>query len=116
MELGRAAASARIGDEPLSARGRARPGRGAPRRRIQSNRLAAERPRGAARSTFERIRRTVAERSFAEQGLPPARRISVSIGVVERRGAETLGDLLKRADEALYAAKTHGRNQVVAAD
>jgi diguanylate cyclase len=45
--------------------------------------------------------------------VPSGRRVTVSIGVVERRGAESLGDVLKRADDALYRAKTAGRNQVV---
>jgi diguanylate cyclase (GGDEF)-like protein len=42
--------------------------------------------------------------------------LTCSFGVSERRGGEGLDDLLKRADVALYAAKTSGRNRVVTAD
>jgi two-component system cell cycle response regulator len=42
--------------------------------------------------------------------------LSCSFGVSERQAGENIDDLLKRADIALYAAKTAGRNRVVAAD
>ncbi len=42
--------------------------------------------------------------------------LSCSFGVSERKQNESIDDLLKRADVALYAAKTGGRNRVVAAD
>jgi two-component system cell cycle response regulator len=42
--------------------------------------------------------------------------VTVSIGVSARQaGDASPGDLLKRADVALYQAKNQGRNQVVAA-
>jgi two-component system cell cycle response regulator len=41
--------------------------------------------------------------------------LSCSFGVSEHKPRETIDDLLKRADVALYAAKTGGRNRVVAA-
>jgi diguanylate cyclase (GGDEF)-like protein len=37
---------------------------------------------------------------------------TISIGVAEMRGTETIDHLLQRADEALYRAKTSGRNRV----
>ena len=42
--------------------------------------------------------------------------LTCSFGVSEHKPHETIDDLLKRADVALYAAKTGGRNRVVAAD
>ncbi len=44
-------------------------------------------------------------------------RITASIGVaITTRGGLTLAELLKKADDAMYAAKHRGRNQVVVAD
>jgi diguanylate cyclase (GGDEF)-like protein/PAS domain S-box-containing protein len=68
----------------------------------------------AARATAERIRRAVSARSLVRHGLPPDRRITVSVGLAERQAAETLGELMKRADAALYEAKSTGRDRVVA--
>ena len=61
----------------------------------------------------ERLRERVAERSFDQEGLPGLH-LTCSIGVAtfpSPRVAST-EDLFARADEALYRAKSGGRNQV----
>jgi diguanylate cyclase (GGDEF)-like protein len=40
-------------------------------------------------------------------------RTTVSIGVTVARPGEKTGALIARADEAMYRAKEHGRNQVI---
>ncbi|OMH40138.1 hypothetical protein BLW93_06690 [Desulfurobacterium indicum] len=39
-------------------------------------------------------------------------RVTISLGVAERDLGETLEQVIKKADEALYRAKKHGRNRV----
>jgi diguanylate cyclase (GGDEF)-like protein/PAS domain S-box-containing protein len=75
--------------------------------------LFPETPLAAASATAERVRRTIAERRF--EGLPADGRLTVSAGVAQRRPRESLGDFLKRADQAMYQAKSGGRNRVVTA-
>ena len=64
-----------------------------------------------AESWIERVRLGVsADRSW----LPNGERVTVSIGIASLEGRPcTLSELVKRADEALYAAKSGGRNCVV---
>jgi diguanylate cyclase (GGDEF)-like protein/PAS domain S-box-containing protein len=78
--------------------------------------LLPETSRRAAEQTVDRLRRTVGERSFAEHGLPAGRRLTVSIGVAERRPGEPLPALLERADAGLYRAKASGRDRVIAVE
>jgi diguanylate cyclase (GGDEF)-like protein len=55
----------------------------------------------------ERLRNAVASRAFDE-----LYRITVSVGVAEYNRGESVQEVLARADNALYAAKEAGRNQV----
>jgi diguanylate cyclase (GGDEF)-like protein len=65
----------------------------------------------AALFIAERIRKSIADRTFHYNGAEI--RLTVSIGVHEFRGDIDSSDaLLKKADEALYKAKETGRNKV----
>src|SRR5262249_50955314 len=73
----------------------------------------AETELASAIQTAERLRRQVAEEPF-DVGVARLR-MTISIGVADRKGEDKdAGELLKLADRALYAAKSKGRNQVVA--
>lgn len=62
---------------------------------------------------LERLRRAVADRPVSAQGQEVT--VTVSIGGAVCQG-ETMDELLKLADDALYKAKNQGRNRVVLAD
>jgi diguanylate cyclase (GGDEF)-like protein len=64
-----------------------------------------------AARTAERIRQIIAEtRLDVEQ---QAIRVTISIGVASLSDHETnLSELINQADQALYASKSNGRNQV----
>lgn len=67
---------------------------------------------GCARKFAEKLRRAVEDYTFPEAG-----RLTCSFGVAGYSDQDKKeGDLVKRADEALYRAKGHGRNQVVVAE
>jgi diguanylate cyclase (GGDEF)-like protein len=55
----------------------------------------------------EKIRRKIAAHRFGEVGS-----ITVSLGVAGYRAGEEIDSLIKRADDALYSAKSNGRNRV----
>jgi diguanylate cyclase (GGDEF)-like protein len=67
----------------------------------------------AARLLAEGLRTAFSSRQIA--GLPLDRRCTASFGVAERTGGESLSDLRRRADIALYAAKREGRDRVMLA-
>jgi two-component system cell cycle response regulator len=63
----------------------------------------------------ERLRRSIAGEPFAVNKATKQIEVTISIGLatLELKG-EAVGDVLKRADNALYRAKHNGRNRVVA--
>ncbi len=66
-----------------------------------------------AEKVAERIRAEIAETPFDIAGKPMP--VTVSVGVSSlKRGPDSVADLMKRADIALYEAKQNGRNRVVA--
>ena len=70
-------------------------------------------PGDLACAAGERIRRAVASQPFRVSGGRRDVTLTVSAGVATIRGHDdTMADLLKRADTALYQAKSGGRNRV----
>jgi len=58
----------------------------------------------------ERVRAAVA--SFDASKIGEGLKLTVSIGAAERAPGEAIGEVLRRADQALYRAKTGGRDRV----
>jgi len=68
----------------------------------------------SAGAVADRLRRAIGEHLIELSGDPGSLRVTVSIGVAVTGGEFTPpGQLLKNADEALYAAKHAGRNKVM---
>jgi diguanylate cyclase (GGDEF)-like protein len=65
-----------------------------------------------ARRIAERIRKRIADTPINVQGTRIE--ITISLGLASLQEGDDLNTLLKRADEALYAAKAAGRNCVIA--
>ncbi len=64
----------------------------------------------------ERLRRAIEEHAF-DVGIGHPLPVTASLGVATRKAGENMDALIRRADEALYIAKSNGRNQVrLAAD
>ncbi len=56
---------------------------------------------------LERLRKKVGEYDFPQVG-----QVTVSIGYIEIHAGDMSSEVLSKADEALYYAKDHGRNQI----
>lgn len=70
----------------------------------------------AAEKRLTSVLKQIAERSFEYQadGETRAVRFTMSCGVAQFAAGESAQELVQRADQALYDAKKHGRNRVVA--
>ena len=68
----------------------------------------------AAARVADRIRRDIEAQPFPIMGGAEGLTVTVSIGVAASVAGDTPEGLLKRADEGVYEAKAHGRNQVIA--
>lgn len=72
--------------------------------------LCSQTTRNGAFQLAEQVRQQVQNYTFAI-----AQQITASFGISEYRHGETIGDTIKRADDALYLAKNKGRNLIVMA-
>ncbi|MFZ6745900.1 diguanylate cyclase [Undibacterium sp. JH2W] len=66
----------------------------------------------AAWEVAERIRQQVAQHLYIRMQDGNILRVTASFGVAELQVTDTMESLVQRADEWLYFAKSHGRNQV----
>jgi diguanylate cyclase (GGDEF)-like protein len=73
--------------------------------------ILSETTEAGARTLAERIRAKVAAATF-----PGGLKLTISIGVAATDQPALFTSLMERADQALYAAKHGGRNQVRVAD
>ena len=72
--------------------------------------LLRDASRERAMQVAERLRHAV---EFAGLAYADGKPVTVSVGVAYARSADTNGDVVERADRALYRAKNTGRNRVV---
>ena len=67
-----------------------------------------------AMNLAEKIRRQVEKMRFHHNGRQVD--VTISCGLAEARSGDSVENLFKRADDALYQAKKSGRNRCIAAD
>ena len=60
----------------------------------------------------ERLRKAIQKTEICDGSDRPIPGITISAGLAERRAGESAGELLRRADQALYLAKEQGRNRL----
>lgn len=78
--------------------------------------LVPEASKEQALSIAERIRQTVERTSFTGEENLPGKKLTVSIGVATfPEDADSRDELIRQADDAMYAAKQRGKNAVVCA-
>ncbi|MCA9134561.1 MAG: GGDEF domain-containing protein, partial [Planctomycetales bacterium] len=72
--------------------------------------LLTKAPLESAAATLDRLRQTISETEFSHEGsiIP----VTLSGGAAAIQNDDQIGRLVRRADEALYAAKLAGRNRV----
>ncbi len=63
----------------------------------------------------EKIRHLLAQSKLSSKKMDVSLQITVSIGIATLNDNESIDDLIKRADSALYKSKRDGKNQVVSA-
>lgn len=73
--------------------------------------LLPETPLPQAEGVAERIRATIAATALSTEGVA-VMHLTISLGVAALLPGETLTDLMRRADQAMYRAKHSGRNVV----
>ena len=74
--------------------------------------LAPDTGKDEALQLAERVRDAICAMNLPHPSSPTADRVTVSVGVVASNG-EALEKVIKRADDAMYAAKHTGRNRVM---
>jgi two-component system cell cycle response regulator len=75
--------------------------------------ILPETPGELAMAAAERVRRAIAAEPFLVMSDTKSIKVTVSAGVSSLLGPhDTIADMMKRADTALYQAKSGGRNRV----
>jgi len=77
--------------------------------------ITPETPKAGAVELGERLRRRIEEADIQKIEVMPDGRFTISVGIASfPEDASTKSELIERADQALYMAKSGGRNRVVA--
>jgi two-component system cell cycle response regulator len=77
--------------------------------------LAPETAIDSALVVAERVRAKIAERTTAGRPQVPSVTVSVGVATTEHADASSMTELVRLADEALYRAKSEGRDRAIAA-